>query len=148
MMKWFFILVTVYLSTVYCIPAPGKFDKLQVCALLDYCISLIVLEPDSVNVIVDSSVHFSCTGIGDSILYFVNDTTVSKYVAEGFLQTPDQDHLDGDVIRRNLTLTSAKIGFNNTKIHCRIEDLMSGDSLSNYTIIQIQGMVCIASSVD
>ena len=102
---------------------------------------LLVLEPDSINVIVDSSVQFSCTGTGDAILFLANGTSVNNLAAEGFMQTPNVVLDESNkLIRRNLTLMSARADLNNTMIKCFIEDLtLSEHNISDATIIQIQG---------
>lgn len=83
--------------------------------------------------------HLSCTGVGDTILFLVNDTSIKNLEAEGFAQTAKQDMLDesSKLIRRNLTLTSAK---GDPVILCLIEDLTLMESnQSDVLIIQIQG---------
>ena len=83
---------------------------------------------------------FSCTGVGERILYFINNEIVDNFVNQGFMQTPNQDQLDDKTIRRNLTLTSAKIGLNNTRIQCYIENVTSTENnISNISVIKIQG---------
>ena len=118
--------------------------KQGICIILHY--NLIVLQPDSVNVIANSPVQFSCTGVGNTfnfnILYFVNGKTVNNFVDEGFIQTPNQEQLDDETIRRNLTLNSAKIDYNNTEIQCHIENIISGETeFSATSVIKIQGMI-------
>ena len=101
----------------------------------------LVLEPDSINVIVNSPVQFSCTGTGDSILFLVNNMTINNFASEGFKQTQEQDMLDGGVIRRNMTLTSATTDLNNTEIQCLIEDTqLSEFNQSDKAIIRVQGI--------
>ena len=99
---------------------------------------MLVLEPDSINVIVNSSVQFSCTGVGDRILFLVNSSSVNDWADEGFMQTsPDESK---NLIRRNLTLTSARADLNNTMIQCFIEDTSLMESnISDVAVIQIQG---------
>lgn len=104
----------------------------------------LVLEPDSINVIVNSSLQFSCTGVGDIIFFFADSTSVTSLAADGFQQTPHQDTLDesSKLIRRNLTLTSARAHLNNTMIQCYIEDSALVESnQSDIATIRIQGEI-------
>ena len=86
--------------------------------------------------IVNSSVEFSCTGVGDDILYLINYKSVNSY--EEFQQS--DRIIMGNSITRNLTLTSATADLNNTFIQCRVEvtGTPSNFTYSN-TTLRIQG---------
>ena len=89
--------------------------------------------------IVNSSIQFSCTGTGDTILFLVNGTSINSLASEGFKQTPNQDILDESMIRRNMTLTSATDNLNNTEIVCFIESFQPNEAnQSDETVIRVQ----------
>ena len=104
----------------------------------------IVEFTDSINVIVGSPVEYSCTGVGDDILYFVNNSVASNFVSSGFYEQIGQDSLGNGLKRRNLTLESATIDLNNTKVVCRVTvlDIPNPPThvFSNASILRIQGM--------
>ena len=101
----------------------------------------IVEFTDSINVIANSSVQYSCTGVGDDILYLINDTQAVDLCFKGFITQMNQVMLNNDLIQRNLTLPSATIDLNNTNVTCRI-DFIPGSfdpAYSNVSTLKIQG---------
>lgn len=99
-------------------------------------------QPGSINVAVNSSVQFSCTGVGDDIQYHINGTSANSF-NKGFKQDINIEHLVGDMIRKNLTLISATADLNNTLIQCRVEVIGTLTDPSNFTYsnttLRIQG---------
>ena len=93
------------------------------------------------NVIVNSPVQFSCAGVGIGIVYIINATfaTDENLVNKGFTQQAGIDILDNNLIRRNLSLTSAKISLNNTEIMCRVESTDGTYDYSPSSTLMIQG---------
>ena len=102
----------------------------------------IVEFTDSINVIVNSSVQYSCTGIGSNIYYRINGSVASNFIDQGFITQVGQDTLSDNLKRRNLTLTSATIDLNNTNVQCRIAVIYPwpiSSAFSNLSILTIQG---------
>ena len=97
----------------------------------------------SINVVADSPVQYSCTGVGHDILYLVNGSTASNFVSEGFISQVGHDTLNNNIIRRNLTLISATIDLNNTKVQCRLAVIdppnPTINTFSNISTLRIQG---------
>ena len=138
-MKLFLLIVFYSVSAVATIPS--KWVTLWL--IVPIIFTEIIEFTDSIDVIANSSVQYSCTGVGDDILYLINDTQASDYLCKGFITGIHQDTLNNGVIRRNLTLSSATIDLNNTNVMCRIISihvLPFNVAYSNVSTLKIQGI--------
>ncbi len=108
-------------------------------------IIVFLVHPESITVIDDTTVQFTCTANNtNALLYFVDDVsaTVNTVTQRGFMEQ-DAEIIDTSVFRRNLTVITSAENNNNSQIYCRA--FGSGLTDSNTATLIIQGIfiVCI-----